>query len=230
MAYVNQAGTARRPGTIIAVGAIHALLGYGLIVGLAGGAFTKIDAKNPGGIFVPAPPPPPPPEQPEPKPEVKNTPQTAPLPYIPPTPNALPRDDAPLISSSDIIVSSDNVLELAFPPGPVVEPKPEPAPVPKFKPKAASPRNTPAGWITDRDYKSRWVREEMVGTAKFRLDIAANGKVTNCTITGSTGHKQLDTATCDLVTKRARFTPSTGADGKPVTSSYSNAVTWQLPE
>ncbi len=111
MAYVNQASTARRPGTILAVGAIHALLGYGLIVGLAGGVFTDIIDKNPGAIFIPdTPPPPPPPTEPEPKPDVKTLPQTAPDPYIPPTPNALPRDNAPVIISSNIIVPKSDVV------------------------------------------------------------------------------------------------------------------------
>src|SRR3546814_8691548 len=56
----------------------------------------------------------------------------------------------------------------------------------------AAPRNDPASWVTDSDYRSRWIREGLQGTAKFRLEIAASGKVSGCTITQSTGHAVLD--------------------------------------
>ena len=62
------------------------------------------------------------------------------------------------------------------------------------------------------------------------LEIAADGRVTNCTITGTSGHPQLDVATCALVSKRAKFQPARGSEGQPVAGSYSNAIDWQLPD
>jgi periplasmic protein TonB len=70
----------------------------------------------------------------------------------------------------------------------------------------------------------------MTGKARFRLEIAADGRVTGCTITASSGHPQLDAATCALVSKRAKFQPARGSNGEPVAGTYSNAIDWQLPE
>jgi protein TonB len=65
---------------------------------------------------------------------------------------------------------------------------------------------------------------------RFRLDIAADGRVVGCPITGSSGHPELDAATCALVRRRARFQPARGSEREPGAGSYSNAIDWQLPE
>jgi protein TonB len=41
--------------------------------------------------------------------------------------------------------------------------------------------------------------------------------------------RSLDGATCDLVTKRARFDAARDGNGKPVAGTYSNAVKWSIP-
>ena len=58
----------------------------------------------------------------------------------------------------------------------------------------------------------------------------ADGRVSGCTITGSSGYSALDAATCALVIKRAKFQPARGGEGEPVAGSYSNAIDWQLPD
>ena len=70
----------------------------------------------------------------------------------------------------------------------------------------------------------------MTGKARFRLEIAADGRVASCTITGSSGFAALDQATCALVSKRAKFQPARGSEGQPVAATYTNAIDWQLPE
>lgn len=100
---------------------------------------------------------------------------------------------------------------------------------PLFDPVKATPRGNPGNWITTADYRSTWIRRELTGTARFTLQIDAAGKVSNCTITGSTGHTALDRATCRLVEGRAVFNPAKGTDGKPVAGSYSSSVDWQIP-
>jgi protein TonB len=104
-----------------------------------------------------------------------------------------------------------------------------PAPRPRFDPVPASPRGNPGGWITEADYRSSWINRELTGTAGFTLDLDAEGRVANCTITRSTGHRVLDEATCKLLTRRARFAPARDAAGKPAAGSFSSAVTWQIP-
>lgn len=100
---------------------------------------------------------------------------------------------------------------------------------PMFDPIAASPRGNPANWISTSDYRSTWIRRELTGVARFTLQIDAAGKVSNCTITGSTGHEPLDKATCRLIEGRAVFNPAKGTDGKPVAGTFSSSVNWQIP-
>jgi protein TonB len=94
----------------------------------------------------------------------------------------------------------------------------------------AWPKGKRSKWVTNEDYRSRWILEEMAGTASFSLSIDARGRVTGCTITRSTGHAPLDAATCDLVSKRARFDAARDGNGKAVAVSYCGTVTWQIPE
>ena len=54
--------------------------------------------------------------------------------------------------------------------------------------------------------------------------------MTNCTITSSTGHPDLDEATCRLLPRRARFTPAKGSDGNEMPDTYTGRITWRLPE
>ena len=98
-----------------------------------------------------------------------------------------------------------------------------------FDPVPAKPKGNPGSWVTDNDYRPSWVRREMSGTARFSLEISASGRVTLCTITGSTGHSALDTATCSLIQMRARFEPARDSSGDNVAGSYSNSVAWRLP-
>jgi protein TonB len=97
-------------------------------------------------------------------------------------------------------------------------------------PVAAKPKGNPASWVTDADYRSRWIREEMSGTARFTLSIDASGRVGECTITRSSGHAELDAATCRLIERRARFEPARDPEGNAVAGSYSNAINWKIPD
>jgi protein TonB len=84
--------------------------------------------------------------------------------------------------------------------------------------------------VTNDDHRSRWILEEMAGTARFNLTIDTRGKVTGCTITRSTGHAPLGAATCKIVTRRARFAAARSGTGKPVAGHYSGVITRQIPK
>ena len=97
-------------------------------------------------------------------------------------------------------------------------------------PVKAAPRGNPGGWVTDSDYRSNWIRKELSGSASFVLAIDARGKVTDCTIVRSTGHNELDNATCSLIERRAKFNPAKDSHGNPVAGSYANTVNWRIPK
>lgn len=223
MAYLQHKSWKDRPGAIAGVVAIHAVIGYALINGLS---FSQIveRVKNPEGVFVPEvplpPPPPPPDEVVEPRQEM-TPPMHAPTPPMDLSPQRPPLDAVP-----DIVPIPQPI--------PYVVPKPTPQPgpsaLPTFDVVSPKPRGNPGAWVTVNDYRSSWINREMTGTARFKLDIGASGRVDNCTITASSGHPELDKATCALVTQRARFDPAKDETGTKVPGTWSNAVRWELPE
>ena len=119
------------------------------------------------------------------------------------------------------------------PPAPIILAPPPAAPVapppPAGPTKGATPKGNPGNWATTNDYPSRALREEREGTTGFRVSVGPDGRVTDCQITSSSGHADLDQATCDNVRRRARFTPAV-ENGQPTSGSYSNRVRWVIPK
>lgn len=95
------------------------------------------------------------------------------------------------------------------------------AEVSQFGIEPARPRGSVGGWISDADYPSRAQREERSGTVGYKLEVGADGRVSSCVVTASSGHPDLDEATCRLLPRRARF--SSGG-------VYENVLTWRLPK
>ena len=205
MSYVTQSH-ANKPAGIAGVVGIHVALGALVVLGLNTEAIIEIGIPNPGAVNVPLDPPPPPPPETKPQSDRKTP---APPIHVPPVAPVLPPKPSFVDTTTTFPPLSDDVLLNKLPPLPDIGP----AATPGLTPVAASPRNRPSRWVTDNDYKSRWVREGLSGTASFRLEVAASGKVESCAITRSTGHKALDDATCALITRRARFDPATNSSG-----------------
>jgi TonB family protein len=80
------------------------------------------------------------------------------------------------------------------------------------------------------DYPPEALRNGEQGTVGVRLDIDSTGRVSGCTVTQSAGSAILDSATCRLLTSRARFTPATDAHGRPVPDVITTKITWRLDE
>jgi protein TonB len=113
------------------------------------------------------------------------------------------------------------------PPAPPPPPPPPPPPAQKVEPARA--RANLASYVSDADYPDSAIRAEESGTTGFRLEIGANGRVSNCTITSSSGSSALDNATCRIMRSRARFTPAQDSNGQPTTDTTSARITWRLP-
>ncbi|MCP5395861.1 MAG: TonB family protein [Sphingomonadaceae bacterium] len=227
MAFTDQKSFARNPGAVAGVIVIHAAMGAALVTGLAGGVAGVIEDTVLTTYFIPDTPPPPPPPAPDVvKPDPVETSLVTPPVHVPTPPVSL-SDSKPLANiTPDIPDVIPDVL-------PQIVPKPLPTTTPGralLDPVGVSPRNDPGSWVTPNDYRGRWINEELTGTASFRLDVGANGKVERCTITKSSGHAVLDEATCNLVTRRAKFRSAQDENGNKVSGSYTNSVRWQLPD
>lgn len=106
-------------------------------------------------------------------------------------------------------------------------PAPEP---PRSAEHPARPSNSTSTWISTSDYPVRDLRQGNQGVVRFSLSINSQGKVTGCAITQSSGFVGLDDATCKYISRRARFEPATGPDGKSIASRFHNTVRWIVPD
>ena len=220
MAYLQHTSWKDRPGAVAGVIAIHAGIGYVLINGLSFVQQVVEDKPLEGyEVTVPLDPPPPPPKQEVNQEVAPDRPLVAPLPPLDLSPRL------PLVDTVPKPVPVPDTPHIVLPvPTPDVGPR-----KPAFDPIAAKPRNNPAEWVTDNDYRPSWINREMTGTARFRLEITASGRVENCTITASSGYPDLDRATCDLVSRRARFEAARNGEGEKIAGTFSSAVRWELP-
>ena len=152
---------------------------------------------------------------------------------VKPVDNVIVVPDTPLSFDSDTSFVVKNLPDMPL--GPIATPnglgtEVVPDPTPTFPPVSALPRNEPGNWITTRDYRSTWIRQEMTGIARFTLTIDTSGRVTDCAITRSTSHAALDEATCKLITRRARFEPARDNAGNLTTGTYRSSIRWNLPD
>lgn len=228
---MTYASASRKPNPAAVLGAlgIPGAMGALMVVGLAVTVVTapqgpRLTAQTITETKLPPPPTPPetPPEAEAPRKDAIEIP-APPRPSLPPVAFTIGRPSPLPAGSGDIAATGTGTAPADF----VV---PVPTPVPQlFDPVGAQPRNNPARWVTNDDYRPRWIMEGMAGTARFTLAIDAGGRVTGCTVTRSTGFAPLDAATCELVERRARFEAARDATGKPVPGSYTGMITWKIP-
>lgn len=85
-----------------------------------------------------------------------------------------------------------------------------------------------AGRIKDSDYPRGALDAGASGIVKLRFTVGANGRVTDCTVTASSGNAELDETTCRLIRQRFRYTPSTDSAGRPVPDTVTGEHEWTL--
>lgn len=97
---------------------------------------------------------------------------------------------------------------------------------PFYDPRSVNPIGNVSRWMTNDDYPAAAMREGREGTSAFRVTIDPSGMVTDCEITQSTGHADLDAETCVVVKRRARFDTAPKESGPRF---YENRIRWQIP-
>jgi periplasmic protein TonB len=98
----------------------------------------------------------------------------------------------------------------------------------RLRPMPPAPRSPVKSWISPDDYPMSLVRDEIGGVVGFKLKIGRSGTISGCEITRSSGHPELDDATCEALNKRARFSPATDETGNAVEGVFSDKVTWKI--
>jgi protein TonB len=203
---------------IIMVVVLQLALGYAIVTGLAYNVIKKAatDLKTFDVEEQP-----PPPEEPPPPP--KDMPKVPPPPVTPPP---LVRMEAP--------PPPIQVITSAAPPPPyippvVAAPPAPPAPPPPRKVEAAHARGDVRTLFSTDDYPASAQSAGAEGTAQAQLTIGPDGRVVGCTLVQSTGNGALDTATCNILRRRAKFTPAKDSNGQPTTDTYTTPpIRWQL--
>lgn len=228
---MNFAEEQRSPGKhLIGFGvvvALHVLLGWALVNGLAhrlvevikGPIETKI-------IEEQKPPPPPPPENLPPPPK-----------FAPPPPSYIPPPEiqvtAPQVQGPTITTTQERPpptpITVAPPPPPVQAPPPPPPP-PRV---AARPAiaDAKACAPTGDDYPAAARRAEATGISSIRFTVGADGKMTGAEVVRSAGpsreHKLLDRTALSKLSE-CSFRAGNDEHGKPIGGSFQVDYVWKL--
>jgi protein TonB len=204
----------RRLTGIVFVVIFHVLVGYAFINGLAYNVIKKA-ASELNVVDVQEEPPPPEAPPPPPPPDVK----FEPPPIMPP----------------QVVVNVPQPSQPVFTPSPpapmhVDAPVAPPPPPPPPRPIALTPKGNFQSLMSTDDYPPSSLRNEEEGTTGYHLTVAADGRVTACSITASSGHPALDDTACRLLSRRARFNPGKDSSGSATGGVYDGRFTWRIPK
>lgn len=218
MSYLDQGSPREKLNAAVGVGALHALLGAGLLVGLA---VNVAPGRPPDPIIV---------QLQKPKEPVK--PERPPVPE--PTMDEIRvQSIEPVIDYRETPQPADIRIPDAVDPmaggGATNDPDAQPQrPVPPADPVrlAAVPRAGTVGVRTD-DYPEASRRAGEEGRVTIRVQIGTDGSVKACEVVGSSGHERLDRKSCQVAERRWRFAPATEG-GVAVASTQERSILWRL--
>jgi len=192
---------------------VMSLLLYAIVTGLAYNVIKKTvqDLKT---FDVEEPPPPP--EQPPPPP--KDMPKVPPPPVTPP----------PLVRMEAPPPPIQTVTTPYIPP--VAPPAPPMAPPPPHKTVSAqSAKGDLRTLFGPDDYPASAQAAGAEGTAQAQITIGTDGRVVGCNIIRSSGNGALDSATCNIIRRRAKYVPARDNEGNPTTDTLTTPpITWRL--
>jgi len=95
--------------------------------------------------------------------------------------------------------------------------------------KRPEPTTSAANWLNPNDYPKDALFKGASAIVRFRMMVGVDGLPTKCVIQQATQSPEFTKLTCDLLMRRARFTPALDREGKPTASYYTNSVRWLAP-
>jgi TonB family protein len=84
--------------------------------------------------------------------------------------------------------------------------------------------------VSFSDYPSQAVSDALQGRVVVTFDIGVKGRVKNCAVQTSSGHKVLDAVPCRLLQRKARFAPAAGEGGAPTPTKGVYSMDFWLPD
>ena len=233
MAYADQQMSSNRIIALIIVAIIHVVIGYTLVTGLAFEAAKKV-VERVTTVDVDEPPPPEPEEEPPPPEPQPETPTSPPPPVAPPPPVNVATNPPPIRTQTTIPPPAPPAFRIP-PPAPPAPPAPPPAPPPPPPPPSqarAASRDNFQRWGAQfqNDYPTAALRREEEGTVRMRITVGANGRVSACSVVGSSGSSALDNAACRVMERYGRYNPALNAAGNEISSTLTEAIRYVLPD
>ncbi len=93
---------------------------------------------------------------------------------------------------------------------------------------AGTPPRRIAGRIRNHDYPKAALRAGRGGTVSVQYRVEADGRVSECWVTASSGSAELDGATCAMIQRRFRFAPARDESGRAVRSVIEEDHSWMI--
>jgi protein TonB len=151
------------------------------------------------------------------------------MPKVPPPPMTPP----PLVRTQSPPPPIQTVTAIPPPamPPPVMSPPAPPAPVPPPRKvqSAQSAKGDLRTLFTADDYPASAQAAGAEGTAQAEITIGTDGRVIGCNITRSSGNSALDSATCNIIRRRAKYVPARDSNGQATTDTITTPpITWRL--
>jgi protein TonB len=78
------------------------------------------------------------------------------------------------------------------------------------------------------DYPAGAAARGEQGNVQVVIHVDDKGAVSSCEIKTSSGYPELDTQTCNIIARRAKFEPARNSNGEPVASEITKTIDWRL--
>ena len=85
------------------------------------------------------------------------------------------------------------------------------------------------GKIKNSDYPKAVREAHISGTTETLVSVGANGRPTACRVTRTSGSRELDSTTCQLIMQRFKFKPARNAAGQAIDSRIEYEQEWDAP-
>jgi protein TonB len=217
LSYAHPRASGRRFTGLVVTVALHIVLVYAMIHGLARKivevVLPPLETKIIEEVKPPAPdkpPPPPPPKLVQPPP-----------PFIPPPEVRIqmPAQQAPAIT----------VTPTPPPPAPVVIAPAPPPPAPPPPVQLVSHPETIPESCERPPYPAAWRRAGEAGEVRLKLFVETNGRVLEARIEKTSGYRRLDEAAREAALE-CKYRPGMGSDGKPMRAWVTKIYAWRLTD
>lgn len=94
---------------------------------------------------------------------------------------------------------------------------------------APVPQTFAGNWIRTDDYPQEALKRRMVGAVGTAITVDPDGRIIRCEIEKPSGSALLDTATCDLLSRQAKYSGGRDAVGQASYGVDRGTVRWLLP-